>query len=65
MECDLGRLQIAIEAARKRIEGDWRQRYRIAGYKVDEPAYEPDSDAAFNDQIRGTIALMQQSFSAK
>ncbi len=60
MECDLGRLRIAIEAAREQTEADWRQRYWIAGFKIDEPIPEPEDDEAFNEQLRATMAMFRR-----
>lgn len=59
MECDLGRLRIAIDAARDQTESDWRQRYRLAGFKVPEQVPEPEDDEAFNDQLRETLAMFR------
>lgn len=61
MECDLGRLQIAVEASREQVESDWRQRYRIGGFKIDDPIAEPEDDEAFNDQIRSTMAMFRRT----
>lgn len=61
MLCDMARLRIAIEAARVQSEADWRRRYRIGGFKVDEPMPEPEDDEAFNDQMRGTIEMFRTS----
>lgn len=60
MECDLGRLQIALGAAREQIESDWRQWFRIGGFKVDEPVPEPEDDEAFNEQLRATLSLIKR-----
>ena len=59
MECDLGRLRTAVDAARDQIEADWRQRYRLAGFKVQEPIPEPEDDEAFNDQLRATLSMFR------
>ncbi|WAJ27539.1 hypothetical protein [Antarcticirhabdus aurantiaca] len=60
MGCDLVRLHVALDTARKRIEAESRERYRLAGYKVPEPIdTEELDDDAFNAQIRGTVALMR------
>lgn len=61
MECDLGRLRMAIDAAREQAESDWRQRYRIGGLKVEEPTAEPANDDEFNAQMRSTIALFRKA----
>jgi hypothetical protein len=60
MECDLRRLNLAIEAAQKADIDEWRERYRIAGWKVEAPADDPDDDEAFNEQLRSTIALFRK-----
>lgn len=58
VECDLARLHIAIDAANDRQAADWRQRARIAGIDVPEPEdeTEPDTDEAFNAQLRRSMA---------
>lgn len=61
MECDLGRLQIALNAAREQIESDWRQWSRIGGFKVDEPTPEPEDDEAFNEQLRATLSMFKRT----
>lgn len=61
MECDLGRLQIAIDAAREQTESDWRQRYRIGGFKLDDQVPEPETDEDFNDQVRATMAMFRKA----
>lgn len=60
MECDLRRLNLAIEAAQKADIDEWRERYRIAGWKVETPTDDPDDDEAFNEQLRSTIALFRK-----
>lgn len=60
MACDLGRLRVALNAAREQTESDWRQRYRLARFEVREPVPEPEDDEAFNDQLRGTLAMFRK-----
>lgn len=60
MGCDLARLHVALDAARKRIEAESRERYRLAGYKVPEPTDTAElADEEFNAQIRETVAMMR------
>lgn len=60
MEADLGRLRIAVDVSRERIEMESRERYRIAGFDVPEPPGEEMSDDEFNAQIRETIARVKK-----
>jgi len=60
MECDLRRLNLAIEAVDKANIEEWRERYRIAGWKVESPSADPDDDEAFNEQLRSTIAMFKK-----
>ena len=59
MGCDLGRLAIAIEAAQKQTEAQWRERYRIAGFEVEEPEPEPLDDGEFNERARSAMAALK------
>jgi hypothetical protein len=61
MACDLSRLIIAVEAASEAINGEWRQRYRIAGFTVPEPGWDREmGDAEFNDAARETMAMLRR-----
>lgn len=60
MGCDLARLKTATLAARDQADADWRQRYRIAGFKIEEPIPEPEDDGdALTAQLRNTLAMFR------
>ncbi|KQQ81939.1 hypothetical protein [Aureimonas sp. Leaf324] len=63
MACDLLRLRMAVDAAREQIEEDWRQRYRIAGFKVpDRISEEEMSNEDLNAQARNMVSLIAAQF---
>ena len=61
MECDLRRLCFAIDTAEKVNRDEWRHRYRLAGWKVEDPVYEPETDEEFNEQVRATLRMFSRS----
>lgn len=63
MACDLRRLRCAINAAREQIEDDWRQRYRIGGFKVPERFSDEEmSNEDLNAQARGMVDRLVAQF---
>lgn len=60
MTCDLGRLYLAIEAAGKAKQEDWKLRFRIAGFKLEEPMEEIEDDEEFNDRMREAMATLRR-----
>ncbi|MDY8108252.1 hypothetical protein U0C82_03695 [Fulvimarina sp. 2208YS6-2-32] len=59
---DLARLQFAVEVMSETDAREWRQRYRIGGFKVDEPRHIPETVEEFNDQARETMRAMMRGF---
>lgn len=60
MECDLVRLNFAIDAKQKAEEVQWLERYKIAGWKVEQPLPEPGTNEEFNEQLRSSLALFRK-----
>lgn len=60
MECDLGRLRLAIDSARKADDEAWKHRYRIAGFEVEDPLPEPADDDEFDDRARQWMAGLKR-----
>lgn len=58
MECDLGRLYLAIESASTDRHDDIILRFRIAGFKIEEPMEEIEDDDEFNDRARKAMAML-------
>ena len=58
MECDLSRLWIAIEAARKAQLDCMRFQASLHGKKLDEPLRDAESDEDFNAQAESVMAML-------
>lgn len=60
MECDLRRLNFAIDTKQKSDETQWLERYKIAGWKVEMPTEEPETNEEFNDRLRSSIEMFRR-----
>lgn len=61
MECDLRRLRFAIDKVDASIGEEWRIRWRIGGFKIDDPVDDLEDDEAFNAQLRATVGIFKKS----
>ena len=58
MTCDLGRLHLAIEAAREAEQNRVRLQVKLAGFKMEEPAKDAETDEEFNEMAANALFVL-------